>query len=108
MSNNKWKYEDEVWGIPVFSDYPIDHDEIKDELDGCVKAEKAVITSPVVDENWDFGETVGELIEDLKKLPKDMPVETNWAGMGVRTDSFYDDATNTIYMHSSLTISDQE
>lgn len=35
-----------------------------------------------------------------------MPVETNWAGMGVRTDSFYDDATNTVYMHSSLTISD--
>ena len=50
MSNNKWKYEDEVWGIPVFSDYPIDHDKVENELDGYIEAEKAVITSPVVDE----------------------------------------------------------
>lgn len=36
MSNNKWKHEDEVWGVPVFSNYPIDHDKIKDELDGYI------------------------------------------------------------------------
>lgn len=46
MSNNKWKYEDEVWGIPVFSDNPINHDKVENELDGYIKAEKGCYHIP--------------------------------------------------------------
>lgn len=106
------KYNDKVGSVTVVSDYPIEHKLAKKILESYEEYfNKAVITGPLADEDWEFGNTVGELIDDLKKLPKDMPVVDNldsFDSMGVRNVFLYDYDKKTIYVHSKIGIGKEE
>lgn len=58
------------------------------------------------DDNWEGGDTVGDLIKELKKLPEDMPVECDYAGMSVETVRHQGPDDETLYLHSALVVSD--
>lgn len=102
------KYEVKIEDVSVKSDYPINVDKIKNLIEWSLHpwTKQVIIESPLVDENWEGGDTVGALINELKKLPEDIPVECNYAGMSVETVRHQGPDDETLYLYSALVVSD--
>ena len=94
--------------VAVKSNYPIDIERVKELVGWNLHpwTKQVIIESPLADENWEGGDTVGDLINDLKKLPEDMPVEYDYAGMLVETVCHQGPDDETLYLYSALVVSD--
>ena len=103
------KYETKIKDVAVKNNYPIDVEQVKKLMNGGMPSwtKQIIIEGPLVDDNWKSGNTVGELINELKKLPKDMPVEYNDAGISVETRHNLEFDGETFYVHSSLAVSEK-
>ncbi|WP_251898552.1 hypothetical protein [Lactiplantibacillus paraplantarum] len=103
------KYETKIEDVDVKSNYPIDVERvnkiIKWRLPSWTK--QVTIEGPLVDDDWEGSDTVGELINKLNKLPKDMPIEYNYAGMSVELVRNLMIDGETLYLHSALVVSEQ-
>lgn len=101
------KYEAKIEDVSVKSDYPINVERIRElvEQHAYSWTKQIIIKSPLVDESWKGGDTVGDLINELKKLPEDMPVECNYAGMSVETLCHQGLDDETFYLYSALVVS---
>ncbi|KZD99569.1 hypothetical protein [Lactiplantibacillus plantarum] len=102
------KYEAKMEDVAVKSNYPIDIERVKELVEWSLHpwTKQVIIESPLVDENWEGGDTVCDLINELKKLPEDMPVECNYAGMSVETVRHEGPDDETLYLYSALVVSD--
>lgn len=103
------KYKDRINGVTVDSDYPIERGVVKDMLEYGYDngMGKIIIDTPTADENWYAGEdTVEGLIKALEKLPKEMSVGYNYAGIGIEASAVpdYDEGVSHIYFQ--LVVSD--
>ncbi|QIL58028.1 hypothetical protein EPJ55_10465 [Lactiplantibacillus plantarum] len=102
------KYEAKMEDVAVKSNYPIDIERVKELVERSLPSwtKQVIIEGPLVDDNWEGGDTVGDLINELKKLPEDMPVECNYAGMSVETVRHQGPDDETLYLYSALVVSD--
>ncbi|GBF03541.1 hypothetical protein LPPLD21_03111 [Lactiplantibacillus paraplantarum] len=102
------KYEAKMEDVAVKSNYPIDIERVKELVERSLPSwtKQVIIEGPLVDDNWEGGDTVGNLINELKKLPEDMPVECNYAGMSVETVRHQGPDDETLYLYSALVVSD--
>ena len=102
------KYEAKIEDVAVKSNYPIDIERVKELVEWSLHPwiKQVIIESPLADENWEGGDTVCDLINELKKLPEDMPVECNYAGMSVETVRHEGPDDETLYLYSALVVSD--
>ena len=104
------KYETKIVGIAVKSNYPIDVERVKKLFDwrlpSCTK--QIIIEAPLADDKWVSGDTVGDLINQLKKLPKDMPIERyNYADISVELLFNQGIGDANLYLYSALVVSEQ-
>lgn len=101
------KYETKIKDVAVKSNYPINIEQVKKLMSGGMPSwtKQIIIESPLADDKWKSGDTVGKLINELKKLPKDMPVECNDADISVETRHNLEFDGETFYVHSSLAVS---
>jgi len=103
------KYKDKINGVIVESDYPIKREIVKDMLEYGYDngMGKIVIDTLTADENWYAGEdTVEGLIKALEKLPKEMSVEYNYAGIGVEASAVPDYDEGVSHISFQLVVSD--
>ncbi|MDL2061534.1 hypothetical protein [Lactiplantibacillus paraplantarum] len=102
------KYEAKMEDVAVKSNYPIDIERVKELVEWSLPSwtKQVIIEGPLADDNWEGGDTVGDLINELKKLPEDMPVECNYAGMSVETVRHEGPDDETLYLYSALVVSD--
>lgn len=102
------KYGTKIKDVTVKSNYPIDIELVKKLISGRMPSwtKQIIIEGPLADDKWEGGNTVGELINALKKLPKDMPVNYNGADMFVETKRNLEFDGETFYVHSSLDVSE--
>lgn len=102
------KYEAKMEDVAIKSNYPIDIERVKELVEWSLPlwTKQIIIESPLADDNWVGSDTVGDLIKDLKKLPEDMPVEYNYAGMSVETVRDQGPDDETLYLYSALVVSD--
>ncbi|WP_426290327.1 hypothetical protein [Lactiplantibacillus plantarum] len=102
------KYETKIEDVDVKSNYPIDVERVKKLIDWRLPSfiKQIIIESPLADDNWEGGDTVGDLINELKKLPEDMPVECNYASMSVELVRNLMIDGETLYLHSALVVSE--
>ncbi|MCH8625961.1 hypothetical protein [Lactiplantibacillus plantarum] len=102
------KYEAKMEDVAVKSNYPIDIERVKELVEWSLPSwtKQVIIEDPLADDNWEGGDTVGDLINELKKLPEDMPVECNYAGMSVETVRHQGPDDETLYLYSALVVSD--
>ncbi|MDO8180257.1 hypothetical protein [Lactiplantibacillus plantarum] len=102
------KYEAKMEDVAVKSNYPIDIELVKELVERSLPSwtKQVIIEGPLADDNWEGGDTVGDLINELKKLPEDMPVECNYAGMSVETVRHQGPDDETLYLYSALVVSD--
>ena len=104
------KYKTKIEDVIVKSNYPIDIELVKKlinrHLPSCAK--QVTIEGPLVDDDWeDYNiATVGELINKLKELPEDIPIEYNYAGMSVDTISNNNQDFENFYVHSAFVVSE--
>lgn len=103
------KYKEEINGITVESNYPIKCGVVKDMLEYGYDngMRKIIIDTPTADENWYAGEdTVEGLIKALEKLPKEMSVEYNYAGIGVEASAVPDYDEGVSHISFQLVVSE--
>ncbi|CAB1721836.1 hypothetical protein [Lactiplantibacillus plantarum] len=102
------KYEAKIEDVAVKSNYPIDIERVKELVEWSLHpwTKQIIIKGPLADDNWEGGDTVGDLINELKKLPEDMPVECDYAGMSVETVRDQGPDDETLYLYSALVVSD--
>ncbi len=102
------KYEAKMEDVDVKSNYPIDIELVKELVERSLPSwtKQIVIEGPLVDDKWECGDTVGDLINQLKKLPKNVLVECNYAGMSVETVRHQGHDDKTLYLHSALVVSE--
>lgn len=102
------KYEAKIEDVVVKSDYPINIELVKELIEWSLQSrtKQVIVEGPLADDDWKCGYTVGDLINELKKLPEDMPVECDYAGMSVETVRHQSLDDETLYLHSALVVSD--
>lgn len=102
------KYETKMEDVAVKSNYLIDIELVKKLAERRLPSwtKQIIIESPLADDNWGSGDTVGDLINELKKLPENMPVIYNYAGISVETIRRQGHDGETLYLHSALVVSE--